>query len=209
MKRAPLKPPGVQNPFRLWHNNGAMSLDGVRSRRAERARRPPAPLDEAALERLALHYVERFSTTRARLADYLRRKIRERGWDGPAVEPATIAARLAELGYVDDRAFGEARARAMARRGLGRRRVDGALRHAGVDESDAEALAPAIAEQATDAALTFARRKRIGPFADALADRPLREKQLGAMVRAGHDFALARRIIAMAPGDDVAILAEE
>ncbi len=185
-----------------------MSLDDVHSRRGERVRRPIPPLDSAALERLALRYVERFSTTRARLADYLRRKIRERGWDGPAADPAAIAAHLAELGYVDDRAFGEARARAMARRGLGRRRVDGALRHAGIDESDAAALAPAIAEQATQAALTFARRKRIGPFAEQLADRPLREKQLAAMVRAGHDFALARSIVALAPGDDVAILIE-
>ena len=176
-----------------------MSLDGVRSRRAERARRPIPPLDQAALERLALRYVERFSTTRARLADYLRRKILERGWDGPAADPAAIAAHLAELGYVDDRAFGEARARAMGRRGLGKRRVDGALRQAGSEENDAEALAPAIVDQAVTAALTFARKKRIGPFALDPADRPLREKQLGAMVRAGHDFALARRIVAMAP----------
>lgn len=185
-----------------------MSLDAERSRRAERARRPIPPLDSAALERLALRYVERFSTTRARLADYLRRKIRERGWDGAPADPAGIAAHLAELGYVDDRAFGEARARAMGRRGLGKRRVDGALRQAGIEESDAEALAPAIAGQAVTAALIFARKKRIGPFALEVADRPLREKQLGAMVRAGHDFALARRIVAMAPDADVSVLEE-
>jgi regulatory protein len=185
-----------------------MSLDGVRSRRAERARRPIPPLDSAGLERLALRYVERFSTTRAKLADYLRRKIRERGWDGPAADPAAIAAHLAELGYVDDRAFGEARARAMGRRGLGKRRVDGALRQAGIDESDAEALAPAIVDQALAAALTFARKKRIGPFSSEIADRALREKQLGAMVRAGHDFGLARRIVAMAPDEDVSVLDE-
>lgn len=186
-----------------------MSLDAVRSRRAERARRPIPPLDSAALERLALRYVERFSTTRAKLADYLRRKIRERGWDGPTVDPAVIAAHLAELGYVDDRAFGEARARVMARRGLGKRRVDGALRQAGIEEEDAAALAPAIVDQAVAAALTFARKKRIGPFGADVADRPLREKQLGAMVRAGHDFTLARRIVAMAPDDDVSVLGEE
>ncbi len=185
-----------------------MSLNGFRPRRAERARQPAAPLDKAALERLALRYVERFSTTRVRLAEYLRRKIRERGWDGPLADPVEIAEHLARLGYVDDLAFGEARARAMARRGLGRRRVDGALRQAGIDDADAATLAPAIGEQATDSALAFARRKRIGPFAQAVADRPLREKQLGAMVRAGHDFALARIIVAMAPGDDVAALFE-
>ncbi|MBS0479902.1 MAG: RecX family transcriptional regulator, partial [Proteobacteria bacterium] len=105
-------------------------------------RRPVPPLDRPALERMALRYVERFATTRGRLADYLKRKIRERGWDGEAADPAAIAERFAELGYIDDRAYGEARANAMARRGLGERRVAGALRQAGVTGEDAEAIAP-------------------------------------------------------------------
>jgi regulatory protein len=159
-------------------------------------------LDEAAMERLALRYVERFATTRGRLVDYLRRKIRERGWDGADADPATLAEKLADLGYIDDRAFGEARASAMARRGLGQRRVNGALRQAGIGEDDAEALAPAIEDRAMAAALTFARKKRIGPYAVEAADRVLREKQIGAMIRGGHDFSLARRIAGMSPGED-------
>ena len=65
-------------------------------------RRPVPALDRPALERLALRYVERFATTRGRLTDYLRRKIRERGWDGEMADPAAIAERMAELGYIDD-----------------------------------------------------------------------------------------------------------
>ncbi|KQS02395.1 RecX family transcriptional regulator [Sphingomonas sp. Leaf357] len=137
------------------------------------------------------------------MTDYLRRKIRERGWTGDAADPAALAEKFAELGYIDDRAFGEARASAMARRGLGQRRVAGALRQAGIGEEDANALAPAIEERAIDAALTYARKKRIGPFALTAADRALREKQIGAMIRAGHDFTLARRIAGMAPGDEI------
>jgi hypothetical protein len=45
-----------------------------------RPRRPLDPLERADLERFALRYVERYATTRGRLADYLKRKIRERGW---------------------------------------------------------------------------------------------------------------------------------
>lgn len=165
-------------------------------------RRSIPPLDRPALERLALRYVERFATTRGRLTDYLKRKIRERGWDGEVADPAAIAERFAELGYIDDRAYGEAKASAMARRGLGARRVAGALHQAGIKGEDADAIAPVIEERATDAAIAFARRRRIGPFADAMADRPLREKQLGAMLRAGHSPTLARRIVNMAPGDE-------
>jgi regulatory protein len=181
---------------------------GARSR-VQKERRPAPPLDAAALERRALRYVERFATTRLRLATYLTRKIRERGWEGEPADPSALAEKLAELGYINDRAFGEARASAMARRGLGKRRVAGAFREAGIGVDDAEALAPAIEDRALAAALNFARRKRIGPFAAAPAERPLREKQIGAMIRAGHDFSLSRRIANMSPGDDISTLSEE
>lgn len=168
-------------------------------------RRVPPPLDAEALERLALRYVERFATTRRKLTDYLNRKIRARGWVGPPLDPAGLAERFAALGYVDDRSYGAARAGAMARRGLGARRVAGALRAAGVAGDDAEALAPGITESAVPAAIAFARRKRIGPFATSAADRPLRERQLAAMVRAGHSFDIARQILAIPPGDEAAL----
>lgn len=159
------------------------------------------PLDAAGLERLALRYVERFATTRRRLIEYLVRKIRERGWEGAAADPATLAEKLAELGYIDDRAFGEARAAAMGRRGLGKRRVTGALHQAGLDEEDREAIVPAVEDRALETAMAFARRKRIGPFATVRAERPEREKQIAAMIRGGHDFTLARRIVALEPGE--------
>lgn len=167
----------------------------------------PKPLDAEALDRLALRYVERFATTRAKLAAYLTRKLRGSGWQGdhpPDVE--ALADRLAALGYIDDRAFGSAKASAMARRGLGDRRIAGALYQAGLDADDKAALAPGIAAGALAAAVTFARRRRIGPFASEPADRDLRRRQVAAMIRAGHDHFLARRIVEMAPGDDVAFL---
>ena len=71
-----------------------------------------------------------------------------------------------------------------------------ALRHAHVGEADTEDLAPQIHEQAEAAALTFARRKRIGPFGPPNDDRAVRDKQLAAMLRAGHAMDLSRRIVA-------------
>src|SRR4051812_31545286 len=171
-------------------------------------RQPAPPLDRSSLERLALRYVERFATTRGRLTDYLRRKVRERGWDGEALDPATIADRMAELGYIDDRAWGEAKASTMARRGLGGRRVAGVLRQAGITADDADAIAPAVADRSVDAAIAYARRRRIGPFADQPGDRPTREKHVAALLRAGHSFQLARALASMNPGDDPAELLE-
>jgi len=161
------------------------------------------PLNSADLERFALRYVERYATTRAKLVAYLSRKLRERGWDGEKSPDAEgLAERMAELGYVNDRLYAESKAGAMARRGLGARRVREALRFAGVEEGDASALAPAIEAQEQASAIAFARRKRIGPYAREMADRPLQEKQMAAMIRAGHAPALARAIIRMMPGED-------
>src|SRR3954463_3793690 len=106
--------------------------------KAERNRRPRPPLDEEGLERLALFYAGRYATTRARLDSYLRRKLRERGWEGSGEPPvAQVTERFAELGYVDDRAFAAGRAASLARRGYGERRVVQALRAAGIEEADA------------------------------------------------------------------------
>lgn len=175
-------------------------LGRMAARDPHRSRRPPPPLGPASLERLALRYVERFATTRGKLVDYLRRKLRERGWEGEAADLPALAERLATLGYIDDRGFAEAKAAALGRRGLGARRVAGALMQARVEEADREALAPDIADRAVDAALAFARRKRLGPWGAGEGDRAAREKQLAAMLRAGHPLDLSRRILALAPG---------
>lgn len=154
------------------------------------------------LDRLALRYVERFATTRGKLRTYLARKLRERGWAGDApADVAALAERMADLGYIDDRGFAEARVGAMGRRGLGRRRIAGALRAAGIEGADSDAVQPAIEDQAEASAIAFARRRRIGPFARDEVDRPTRERQLAAMLRAGHDFDRARRVMAMTPED--------
>lgn len=188
----PDSPASFRQP--LWHNWGVSPA---------RPRRPVPPLDPPALDRLALRYVERFATTRGKLVDYLRRKLRERGWDGDAPPaPEMLAERFAALGYIDDRGYAEAKAAALGRRGLGARRVDTALLQARVDEEDRAAVEPAIAAQAIDAALAFARRKRLGPWSRAELDRMQREKQLAAMLRAGHPLELARRVLALPPGEE-------
>ena len=49
--------------------------------------RPRPPVGAAKLDELALSYVGRFATSRGKLVDYLRRKLRERGWEGEGDPP--------------------------------------------------------------------------------------------------------------------------
>ena len=165
------------------------------------------PLDEGGLNELALRYVGRFATTRAKLRSYLARKLRERGWEG-AREPdvAAIAERFAEQGYVNDASYALAKSQALTGRGLGKRRVAEALRAAGIDEEDGAAAQEHADEEAVSAALKFARRRRLGPYADSAPRDPRdKEKALAAMIRAGHRFELAKAILALPPGSEVDI----
>jgi len=162
---------------------------------SDSGRRPPAPLDPARLEELALAYVARFATSAAKLAQYLRRKLRERGWAGPG-EPdlAGLVARFVIAGYIDDAGFARARASGLRRRGYGERRVEQALRGAGIGEAEREAARGGEAE-ARRAALVLARKRGFGPFGPERPDRERREKQLAAMLRAGHPLDSARALL--------------
>jgi regulatory protein len=185
---------------RLWHKNGVRSSTRTGSRPA----RAPRPLTESALQELALRYVGKYATTRAKLCAYLARKLRERGWDG-AREPdtAALANRFAELGYIDDAAFALGKSRSLSARGYGKRRLVQTLRQAGIEEADGVAAQAHAEAAAVEAALRFAERRRIGPYAQEDPDPRLREKWIAALIRAGHGFGLARAIAALPAGAPV------
>lgn len=168
----------------------------------ERHKKPRSPLDREGLERLALHYVGRYATTRAKVKSYLARKVKERGWEGEAPNISALAERLSALGYIDDGAFAAARAASLQRRGYGEQRVAQALRAAGIEDEDAAEAREQTKEGALAAALRFARRKRIGPYATAAADRANAQKAFAAMVRAGHSFDIVKQVL-NASADDI------
>jgi regulatory protein len=176
----------------------------VNSLRQGKRERPP--LDETKLQELALRYVGKYATTRAKLRSYLARKVRERGWkDGRAPDFEALASRFAELGYVDDASYALAKSRSLSARGYGKRRLSDKLRVAGVDEHDSEAAKAHADREAVSAALRFAERRRLGPFAAAAGDRDQLGKWTAAMIRAGHSYSLARAIVALQPGAPIDI----
>lgn len=169
------------------------------------------PLGAAKLDELALAYVARFATSRAKLTRYLARKVRESEWkdeiDAMAACEA-VADRMERLHYLDDRQYAAMRAGAMTRRGLGVRRVKAQLFVDGIAEEDSGAAIETAEGAAVTAAVGFARRRRFGPFATSPSDDPkLRERQIAAFLRAGHSMAIARRILAIAPGDEAVLAA--
>jgi regulatory protein len=145
--------------------------------------------------------VGRFATTRSKLRSYLDRKIRERGWEGSSeADVEGICERFAEQGYVDDAAYALSKSRSLTGRGYGPGRVEQSLRAAGISEADGEAARELADGEAVEAALRFAARRRLGPYADGIPDPKTRERALSAMVRAGHRFSLARAVLDLPPG---------
>lgn len=175
----------------------------ARSHSPRRVRTPPPPLDAPRLEELALAYVARFATSAGRLRAYCTRKLRERGHAGadegaPMPDVDGLVARFVAKGFVDDAGFARAKAGGLLRRGYGSRRVGEALRADGIGEELRALVSPGEAAR-REAAAAYARRRRYGPFARGGADagdRARREKQLAALLRAGHDAGHARHVLA-------------
>ena len=148
----------VLNRARLWHKHGMVNSRA----RSDRGRKP---LDAARLEELALAYVARFATSRAKLTRYLARKVRESEWidDIDAMTACeAVADRMEQLRYLDDRQYAAMRAGAMTRRGLGVRRVKAQLYVDGIAEADLDA--------------------ELLQVPDLLLHDPLREPELGDAV---------------------------
>ncbi len=177
--------------------------------RPNRRKPAPKPLDSTRLDEMALAYVARFATSAGKLEDYLKRKLRERGWaeeEGEGERVAAIIARFVELGYIQDEAYARMKAGSLLRRGLGKRRIAEALGQAGIDEDIRAEVMPGEFE-AREAALAYARRRGLGPFArrmpsdDPMERRARREKEIAAMLRAGHGLDAARAVLAASDPD--------
>jgi regulatory protein len=152
------------------------------------------------LNELALGYVARFATSTGKLAAYLNRKLRERGWedDAQAADVAGVVARMAEAGYVSDEGYARMRGASLRRRGLGARRIAQDLGQAGI-APDVREEALGSGQEARAAALALARKRRLGPFGlrddDGRIDPARREKQVAVFLRAGHPLAMARALV--------------
>jgi regulatory protein len=181
-------------------------------------------LDEASLREAAQRHLARFAATEAGLRRVLGNRIRrwtreaaEAGQDAEAIATeaaraqasvATIAARLAEAGAVDDAAFALMRARRL--RGSGRS-GRAALAHLAAKGVPAEVAREALAhEEVPDeftAALVLCRKRRFGPFAATPPEAEQQRKWLGTLARAGFSGDVARRALGMPRAEAEAALA--
>ncbi len=168
------------------------------------------------LTRSAYRYLEKFSSTEAQVFKVLCRRIDRvmtREADPEALaEARAVAAEVAqkcrELGLVNDRLYASARARRLLARGKPVRTIQADLRHKGVGEADREAALMDLREETggadpdVQAAMTYARKRRFGPYRTARISRETdealkhrRHKEYAAMARAGFSYDLCRQAL--------------
>jgi regulatory protein len=181
-------------------------------------RKEPRPPTPERLHARALFYLERFATTGAHLRRVLlRRALRDAealGLDPAAVrrDVDAVVARVVAARLVDDRLFAASRARRLAEAGRSPARIRLALAQKGLDETAIAAAMGELAEEKGDpelaAAITYAKRRRLGPWREAQARAEHAAKDLAALARAGFGYRVARRVIeAEDPGELEAELA--
>jgi len=169
-------------------------------------RSTPPTITQAALEKAALHYLERFAASTEQLRKVLLRRIERAVRLG--AEPEAVAAarrdvepllkRYLAAGFLDDRRFAEAQAQSLLRRGTSRRGIRLRLAAKGIERELVEAALAEDAEVASElaAAGALARRRRLGPYRAAGARAAFRQKDLATLARAGFPLEIARQVLA-------------
>ncbi|MDI9408557.1 MAG: RecX family transcriptional regulator [Candidatus Pacebacteria bacterium] len=173
---------------------------------------------ESYLQNVALFYLERFAATAAMLRRVLVRRV-ERAARAGVIDEAgkteamaaveLVVKRAVASGLVNDAVYAEARVTSLLRKGKSSKWMAQDLAERGIArEIQTEAIESLTVIHGDpqslelEAALTLARRRRIGPFRP-LDNRSLDEseikkrrlREMGIMARAGFDFGTAAQVI--------------
>lgn len=174
-----------------------------------RRKRGPRKVSAQSIENAAAHYLGRFAASSAHLRKVLMTKA-DRSARHHNTDPAegaklvdAVIAKFERLGFLNDAAFAEMRARSLHAQGTPERGIRFKLKQQGVGETEiAGALAALSEEEAVPnldlaAAVRLAERRRLGPFGlgDEEQRRANRDRDLGRLARAGFSYDVAMRVI--------------
>ncbi len=179
--------------------------EGSGKSRKGSGRRGPMKATPEALERAARAHLERYAAS----AEHLRRLLlarvgrsaRAHGTDPEAGAAAVeaIVGRYLEAGVLDDAAYAAGQVRRLHRAGASARAIRWRLAAKGVAPglvTDAlQELGADAADPELEAALNYARRRRLGPYRPATERTGRRDRDLAALDRRGFDLEVARRVI--------------
>ncbi len=167
------------------------------------------PALQTRLREAALAYLERFESSAQSVRRTLRRRVER--WAMKAGEPveegafAAIEAVIEDLsraGLIDDARYAGMKARSLFNGGRSGRAIGAYLAARGIESSTIGDALESRAEEAEnpeepdlEAALRFARKKRLGRFRAPELRAEKRDRDLAALGRAGFSWSIARSIV--------------
>jgi regulatory protein len=174
-------------------------------------RKRPRKITESYLHNAGLYYLQRYSTSAAHFRRVMTRKIDRSCAFHDDQSRAECLRLLQELvdkfsraGLLNDRTYAEAQVSSLRRRGYGARAILSRLSAKGLAR---DIIQNAIAQEQKNsgqddfqAALVFARRRRLGPYRakparDVVEARKIKNRELAAFGRAGFSSEIAFRIL--------------
>jgi regulatory protein len=169
-------------------------------------RRSPAKISPRYLQWVTGRYLDRYATSKANLRRLLAQRVhRSARFHEVDPEPWMTLVdpeldRLVSVGHLDDARYAFEKARALHRRGNSGRAIRSKLMAKGVPS---EIISKALARlddgdghRELRAALTFARKRRLGPWdKDRTEDWKSRKKKMAKFARAGFSFDVAAKIL--------------
>ena len=181
------------------------------------------PLTYGRLERMAVHYLQRFPASTQRFRMVMNRKIRRAHERAPGPEDQyatwleTLEAACVQAGLLDDSALASGIAATQNRRGQGLRGIRAKLRSRGFTEPAIQAALETLTarfearHQDPDlvAALRYAKRRRFGPFYAHELTWDIRRRQLASLARRGLSFGVCKRIMELSHDEAENMLHEE
>lgn len=196
---------------------GEEETPGETAPRDPHKRRAPRKATAKYLERAGLAYIERFAPPKASLIRILRgklaRSLRVHGGDpeeGEAMIQA-LAVKFEAAGLLNDALYAASRARRLFARGHPQRVIAQKLREKGLAADAIEnALSTLYSAQADGdlahgdlaAALTYARKRRLGPFGSPAERAERHPRDLAILARRGFSYDVAMRVLGEEFGEE-------
>ncbi|WP_417454931.1 regulatory protein RecX [Kiloniella sp.] len=176
-----------------------------KNNREQPKRKVPRKATAKYLGNVARFYLERYATTEVGLRRYLMRKVnlsaKEHGTipqEGAEIIEGLIS-KFRDLNFLNDARYAEGRSGSLHRKGMSLRAIRQDLSLKGVPEDLANKAIDLIREESSnpdlEAAIAYARRRRLGPYRTDDKREERRAKDLAALGRKGFSFAIAERVI--------------
>lgn len=186
--------------------------ENIKPSRAQREKKPPKKITEKYLYNSGLAYLQKFTSSVPNFRRVMTRKIdksctyhKEQSRDASLQLLESTIANFERQGLLNDEAYLTGMVNSLRRRGLSAQAIQYKLQQKGLKSPDIKAALEAFSGDLSQhdadlmAAAQFIRRKKLGCYGKPVPreDEKARNRQIGALARAGFGFDITQKVLAM------------